>query len=159
MVVHVWDKTSPPVNENQHFILEPLNISLKYHVLQCTTLEPSLLIVSNAYFSYHGYWQIVNISGSELSHILQLLTCISVPDTSQKCCHPKQDAAYFSNNLLHHFFVKTLSLTLALTLACLNPKTPNPNFINPNLPNRNSAWQALKPGVFLSMLWIFMRWL
>ena len=26
---------------------------------------------------------------------------------------------------------KTLSLALALILACLNPKIPNPNFINP----------------------------
>ena len=28
--------------------------------------------------------------------------------------------------------LKTLSLALALTLVCLNPKIPNPNLINPN---------------------------
>ena len=38
--------------------------------------------------------------------------------------------------------VKTLSLILALTLACLNPKIPNPNLINPNLPNPNLAYES-----------------
>ena len=39
-----------------------------------------------------------------------------------------------SSNIWPSCHVNTLSLALALTLACLNPKVPNPYFVNPNPP-------------------------